>query len=112
MDGKFTKFSYGAKTNLELYGTKVAPEYNLKNIKVPTKLYVGESDFLSTVEGAKKLSEELPNSMGYHVVDKPEWNHIDFAFSAHVRSLVFNYLISDMNRFRDMTVTKVMKTKV
>merc|ERR1711994_516438 len=27
LDGKFTKFSYDAKTNLELYGTKTAPEY-------------------------------------------------------------------------------------
>merc|ERR1712037_451892 len=34
-----------------LDGKITAPEYNLKNVKVPTKIYVGESDFLSTPEG-------------------------------------------------------------
>ena len=103
LDGKFTKYSYDAKTNLRLYGSKSAPEYDLKNVKVPTKIYVGESDFLSTVEGAKKLSEALPNSLGYKVVDRPEWNHIDFAFSNHAKDLVFDSLISELNSFRDST---------
>ena len=103
LDGKFTKYSYDAKTNLRLYGSKSAPEYDLKNVKVPTKIYVGESDFLSTVEGAKKLSEALPNSLGYKVVDRPEWNHIDFAFSNHAKDLIFDSLISELNSFRDST---------
>ena len=58
------------------------------------------------MEGAKKLSEVLPNSMGYHVVEKPEWNHIDFAFSNHVRGLVFNQLISELNCFKNFTATE------
>ena len=103
LDGKFTKYSYDAQTNLKLYGKVTAPEYNLKNVKVPTKIYVGESDFLSTVEGAKKLSEALPNSLGYKVVDRPEWNHIDFAFSNHAKDLVFDNLITELNSFRDST---------
>ena len=38
LDGKFTKYSYDSKTNMKLYGSKTAPEYNLKNVKV--RLYI------------------------------------------------------------------------
>ena len=99
MDGKFTKYSYDSKTNLRLYGFKTAPSYNLKNVVTPTKIFVGESDCFSTVENAQKLSKELPND-SLHLVDRPEWNHIDFAFSQYARTLVYDYLISDMNAYR------------
>ena len=101
MDGSFTKYSYDSRINLKLYGSKSAPKYNLKNVVTPTKIFVGDSDFLSTVENAKKLSEELPNSLGYHVVERPEWNHMDFAFSQDAKSLVFDHLISDMKNIGD-----------
>ena len=101
MDGRFTKYSYDSRINLKLYGSRTAPKYNLKNVQTPTKIFVGESDFLSTVENAQKLSNELPNSLGYHVIEKPEWNHMDFAFSQYAKSLVFDHLISDMKNIRD-----------
>ena len=41
LDGKFTKYSYDSKTNMKLYGSKTAPEYNLKNVKVRLYIYQG-----------------------------------------------------------------------
>ena len=99
LDGKFTKYSYDSKTNLRLYGSETAPSYNLKNVVTPTKLFVGESDCFSTVENAQKLSEELPID-SLHLVDRPEWSHIDFAFSQYARKLVYDYLIADMSAYR------------
>lgn len=105
LDGTFTKFSYDSRTNMKLYGSKIAPEYELNNVKTPTRMYVGRGDPLTTVKDVQKLSASLPNSMGIHVVDRPEWNHLDFAFSSNANELVFSHLISDMNKFQAQTVS-------
>ena len=104
LDGKFTKFDYGDETNMKLYGSFDPPEYNLNNVKVPTKIFVGEGDMISTINNAQKLSTALPNSMGYHVVDRPRWNHIDFTFSMDSRRLVFDYIIADLNTLKHKEV--------
>lgn len=104
LDGSFTKYSYDARTNLKLYGTPTAPQYNLDNVRVPTKIYVGQSDPLTSLKDAQKLSAALPKSLGVHVVERQAWNHIDFGFSAEAHELVFNHLISDMNRFQNKMV--------
>lgn len=102
LDGTFTKYSYDSRTNLRLYGSKTAPDYALENVKTPTKMYVGQGDPLTSVQDVQKLSDALPNSMGIHVVERPDWNHIDFAFSSNAYELVFSHLISDMNKFKDL----------
>lgn len=38
---KFGKYDYGAKLNMQIYGTKESPLYNLTNIDVPVHLFVG-----------------------------------------------------------------------
>ena len=56
MSGKFRKYDYGSKTNLKLYGGTDPPKYNLENVRVPTKLYVAQSDEFSSVLKKCRLS--------------------------------------------------------
>ncbi|ODM93618.1 Lipase 3 [Orchesella cincta] len=44
---KFQKYDYGRAGNGEVYGNEEAPEYQLRNIKVPTYFFYGEQDTLA-----------------------------------------------------------------
>ena len=101
LDGDFQKFDYDDETNMKIYGSVEPPHYDLKKVTAPTKVFVGDGDFLSTVMNAKKLSNALPNSMGCHVVERSDFNHIDFTFANDAREMVYDYMISDINSIRD-----------
>ena len=112
MSGKFSKFDYGSRMNFELYGSVEPPMYNLKNIKVPTKLYVAEADEFSSVSKNSDLISDLPNSLGVHVVDQKDWNHMDFAFSSELREKVFNHILLDLYQYEQEFDTSKNKLKV
>ena len=99
MSGEFRKFNYGWKTNLELYGTVDPPKYNLKNVRVPTKFYVAQGDEFSSVLKNAHLLSSLENSLGFHVVERHNWNHIDFAFSSELGEKVYGHILSDLRQF-------------
>ena len=48
----FLKFDYGEKQNLELYGTKTPPLYNMSKVEYPVHLFVGNLDRLITLTDA------------------------------------------------------------
>lgn len=112
MGGKFSKFDYGTRMNLELYGSVEPPKYNLKNIQVPTKLYVAEADEFSSVSKNSDLVSDLPNSLGVHVVDQKDWNHMDFAFSSKLREKVFNHILSDLYQYELKGIEDTNKLKM
>ena len=61
LDGKFTKYSYDSKTNMKLYGSKTAPEYNLKNVKVRLYMYIsGKSSGTGGVKFFENLGDQFP----------------------------------------------------
>lgn len=52
---KFCKFDYGQAKNLQIYGTKTPPNYNLTKITEPIHLFVGEYDRLADLTDTKRL---------------------------------------------------------
>ena len=48
--GKFSKFDYGLRENLEVYGQEEPPEYNLEMVTVPVATYWGLNDFYAPEE--------------------------------------------------------------
>lgn len=46
--GKFRKFDFGRKQNLEVYGTSDPPEYDFSKISAPIALFWGQNDWLGT----------------------------------------------------------------
>ena len=99
MSGDFRKFDYGWKANSKLYGTFDPPKYNLKNVIVPTKFYLAQEDEFSSVLKNLDLLSSLKNSLGYHVVEKHNWTHMDFAFSSELGDKVFSHILSDLRQF-------------
>lgn len=48
--GKFQKFHYNATKNMELYGSEVAPEYDLSRVSTKIHILYGTYDKLASVE--------------------------------------------------------------
>ena len=53
------------------YGQVNPPEYNLKNVQVPTKLYVGDSDILTKPKNVEKVRKILPHILKISWVNHP-----------------------------------------
>ena len=54
--GKFTRMDLGPVRNMKRYGQVDPPEYNLKNVQVPTMFYVGDNDVLTRPKNVQKVS--------------------------------------------------------
>ena len=48
--GKFRKFDYGRRENLEVYGQEEPPKYKVELVTVPITTYRGLSDFATPEE--------------------------------------------------------------
>jgi len=62
------KFDYGAKKNLQIYGTEEAPCYEVEKLKdftIPKFLFVGTKDVIGDMRDVGKLLELLPKESTY-----------------------------------------------
>jgi len=107
----FKAFDYGAKQNLERYGTKTPQSYDLKQVKVPVHIFWGENDYIvapkvssftpypndlisSTArwllfQDVQWLASNLGNLSSITRVQDPKFNHIDFLFGKNVNEMVY-----------------------
>ena len=69
--GKFARIDLGPVKNMRRYGQVNPPEYNLKNVQVPTKLYVGDSDILTKPKNVEKVRKILPHILKISWVNHP-----------------------------------------
>ena len=78
--GKFQKFNYGLERNLQVYGTKTPPEYDLG--KITSKnivIFTSKNDWLSSKPDIDLLRKKLcGNIVADLVLPTPSWNHLDF----------------------------------
>ncbi len=96
--GRFAKFDYGPGTNAKIYGSLEAPQYNLSRVTAPTVLYCGDGDDYTPLQDTQRLANELPNLRANHVINRPGWNHLDFAYSEQTGMLVYREIIHDLNK--------------
>ena len=54
--GKFARMDLGPVKNMKRYGQVKPPEYNLKNVQVPTIFYVGDNDVLTKPKNVQKVA--------------------------------------------------------
>ena len=63
--GKFARFDYGKKKNMELYGLENAPEYDLSHLsEIDFNCYFfnGEKDAVITKENFGSLTSRIPSN--------------------------------------------------
>ncbi|XP_059621013.1 lipase 3-like [Phlebotomus argentipes] len=97
--GKFRQFDYGWLGNLRKYGSFQPPEYPLEAITAPIALHFSDNDWLSAVSDVQHLQSRLRSVVGAFRVPLAAFNHLDFIFAIDVKSLLYDRVISLMNRF-------------
>lgn len=74
----FAKFDYGEEINIEKYGSKKPPVYDLSKIKGPIALFFGTEDRLATPEDASWLIETVPKESIVYLDKNLHMGHLTF----------------------------------
>ncbi|EFA02251.1 lipase 1 [Tribolium castaneum] len=91
VSGEFARFS-GGKT--------VPFIYDLAKVTAPVALYYGPGDLLVTQEDVDYLSHRLGNVTGKFRIPYKHFNHLDFVLANNARSLLYNNLLSVMEKYK------------
>jgi len=94
--GGFHAFDYGKKVNLEKYGTKEPPAYDLGKVTCPTAVYYADNDWLAQPEDVLKTITELPNLSTVYEVPYAKFNHLDFMYAMNARYVVYEELLRQL----------------
>ena len=94
---KFMMFDYGSQTNQKKYGSETPTEYDLRRIKIPVRLLIGNQDKLATPSDNKILADRL-RSYGVNVKEYYYDNcgHSTFVW-AKDSSKIYGDVISELN---------------
>jgi hypothetical protein len=95
---KFVQYDYGQRENMERYGSRKPPSYNISNISAPIAIFFGGYDFLAHREDAKTLAKQLPNLLELYQVPYKEFTHLDFTYGRDIAAEMYLHAISIMHR--------------
>nr|XP_015834988.1 PREDICTED: lipase 3-like [Tribolium castaneum] len=96
--GNFRKYNY-VDRNVLYYGTEEPPEYDIKKIQVPVYIIYSSSDWATTAPDAVNLWNHLSEEARFGLKNVEVFNHIDFVYGRHARSLVYDDLVQVLNKF-------------
>ncbi|XP_028159387.1 lipase 1-like [Ostrinia furnacalis] len=96
---KFARYDYGFLENLKVYKRLNPPEFDLKKVRMKSALFVGEQDFLGTVEDAELLRASLPNVVHYQVLPYKKFNHVDFFWGRYMTENFYPYLLEVIDKY-------------
>lgn len=96
---QFMQYDYGVGGNMQRYGEKLPPVYNLTNTKMPVYLMYAENDMFSTEKDVLLLRDRIKNVIGVYKVPKKGFSHIDFNFGKSAYNLVYTQLLEVMKNY-------------
>jgi len=96
--GYFRKYDFGLVENMEIYGENYPPNYPLEQITAPVYLFYSHNDWLAAETDVLRLYDKLPNVLGKFLVADDKWNHLDYLWGIDVDVLVYNKVLSLMER--------------
>lgn len=95
----FAAYDHGEKKNLEKYGTAEQPIYDLKKVTMPVYLMSGRIDRVSALQDVELLHSELPNVIGWKIVDDPNYNHLDMMWASTAHEVVYQSVIDKLAEY-------------
>jgi len=93
---RFRKYDFGKEENLKIYGTEVAPEYNLNNIRIPVRAFVGRQDTLGDVTDNEILQARLSalgKDFNMHILE--DCGHLTFMWGRDNKNM-FEMIAKDL----------------
>lgn len=97
--GVFGMYDFGVLGNLNHYGQKTPPVFNIDNITPPVGLFWSDGDWIATPQDVAQLATELPNLALNKRIDKAEFNHFDFIWALHANELVYKDLLEYLSQY-------------
>ncbi|XP_013200347.2 lipase 3 [Amyelois transitella] len=88
--GDFKRYDYGATKNLRVYGSEVPPSYPLESIRAPVSLFYSDHDWMAHPVDVDALYQRLGNAIDIYKIPHPQFNHLDFIWAKHFRTLIFD----------------------
>lgn len=95
---KFTKFDYG-QLNMDHYHQENPPEYDVSLIKTPVALLWAPNDHYADPEDVDVLQKKLKSVISSYQVPDPQFNHIDFIMAVNANRLVYDRILSLLNKY-------------
>jgi lysosomal acid lipase/cholesteryl ester hydrolase len=85
-DGTFGRFDYGATGNMQHYGQRFPPQYNLTNwpTNFPVALFAGSKDYLGDPRDVETLISLLPHPFVHYETD---FGHLDFILGENTKRI-------------------------
>ncbi|XP_030035110.2 lipase 1 [Manduca sexta] len=99
MDKKFCKFDYGSKTNMEIYGQKSPPDYDLRKVTMKVALYGSRNDRLVPVANMKLLEKELANVVEFRIIKRRQFNHMDHVWGRNMDKHLFPHVLKTLEKY-------------
>jgi len=90
---RFQRMDWGPEINMEKYGSKTPPAYNLTSVSAPVVLFWGDNDWLASPKDVAWLGKRLDNLRGFYRVNSTTFNHLDFLWATNVNELLYLPLI-------------------
>lgn len=92
-------FDFGLTKNLLTYGSFSPPDYNLKSVTAPVFLHYSDNDWMAAVKDVDELASKLGNVVGKFRVSDAKFNHLDFLWATDGPELLYNRVISYIDRY-------------
>ena len=92
--GTFSKYDFGLMRNNEVYGTNVAPPYDVSNIPKDFSMFVayGGKDAITVPHDVQRLLDMLPCNVKVSYL--ASYAHFDFILGTNAKVHVYNNFIS------------------
>ncbi|CAH1109298.1 unnamed protein product [Psylliodes chrysocephalus] len=100
----FIQKDYGTEKNMEIYGSKTPPVYDLSKIVVPVAFFLGKQDYLADPADAIYIYGNITNDnaqCGYTFIKRDKWNHGDFIWAKDMVELMVKPVMEKINQFEN-----------
>uniref|UniRef100_A0A182LZN3 Lipase n=1 Tax=Anopheles culicifacies TaxID=139723 RepID=A0A182LZN3_9DIPT len=104
--GQFRQFDYGRRNNTERYSHWKPPAYNLSAVSAPITIFYAFNDWLIDPRDVLRFSRMLPVQPTMHLVEDENFNHLDFTMAKNARTMVYEHILSDLERRERTNSTK------
>jgi lysosomal acid lipase/cholesteryl ester hydrolase len=99
--GIFRQYDHGAN-NILVYGQLTPPTYNFNGHAAPVHFYHSTNDWMAAPGDVMTLYNRMGGASGVkllYLVPQTAWNHMDFVWGINVRSLVYNRMVEEMQKY-------------
>lgn len=95
----FRRYDFGYSKNMDVYGSRVPPSYDMSKVTAPVSLFYSTNDWLSHPTDVTTLSQKLGHLVDMHLVSNPNFNHMDYMWAIDGDKLVYSRILKMIKQY-------------